>query len=307
VVGAGGVGGYFGARLAQAGEDVVFIARGEHLRAIRERGLRLSSVQGDAHVVDARAVADPADAGPVDAVLVAVKAWQVSEVAPSLEALIGPETFFVPLENGVEAPQQLADVLGRERVLGGLCAIISYIQEPGVIRHAGYTPMVAFGELDGSRSDRSEALLQVFRDAGVEASIPEDIHVAMWRKFMFITSFSGVAAVARVPAGQIRAIPQTKRLVQDAIGEVAAVARARGIALPEGAEDETMGMFMGLPDDATASMQRDIMDGRPSELEAQNGAVVRLGAEVSVPTPTHAFVLAALLPLERAARIGSGS
>jgi len=302
VFGAGGAGGYFGGRLAQAGEDVVFIARGEHLRAMREHGLRVDSLKGDFVIRLAQATDDPSQVGPVDAVLVCVKAWDVPAAAQAMRPLVGPETFVVPLENGVEAPDQLAAVLGAEHVLGGLARIISFIAEPGHIRHTGAEPYVAFGELDRRPSQRAERLRRAFARAGVTAEIPPDIQVAMWEKFLFIAAISGVGAVTRAPAGIMRSLPETRQMLEQAIREVFAVARARGIALPEEVVAKTMAYIDSLPPDGTASMQRDIIAGRPSELEYQNGTVVRLGRESGVPTPTHAFIYASLLPQELRAR-----
>jgi 2-dehydropantoate 2-reductase len=215
--------------------------------------------------------------------------------------MVGPDTFVVPLENGVEAPDQLAAVLGRNHVLGGLCALISYIVAPGRIKHAGYEPFVSFGELDNRRTERAERLIETFAHAKVKATIPPDINVAMWQKFLFISCFSGVGAVTRLPAGGFRHIPETRVLLERAMDEVVAVARARGVALPDDATANTMAAIDSLPEDGTASMQRDIMDGKPSELEAQNGAVVRLGQEAGVPTPVHEFLYTSLLPQEKAA------
>ncbi len=302
IFGTGAVGGYFGGRLAQAGEEVAFIARGEQLRALQERGLRVDSLQGDFAVRPVRATDDPASVGPVDAVIVGVKAWQVTEAARAMRPLVGPETFVVPLQNGVEAPSQLAAVLGDERVLGGLCRIISQVVEPGHVRHAGLEPYVALGELDNRPSERAARLREAFARAGVTAEVPPDIGVAMWGKFLFIASFSGVGAVTRAPAGVMRSLPETRRMLERAMHEVLAVARARGIELPEESIPQTMDLIDGLPPGGTASMQRDIISGRPSELESQNGAVVRLGREVDVPTPLHAFIYHSLLPLELRAR-----
>jgi 2-dehydropantoate 2-reductase len=302
VFGTGAVGGYFGGRLAQAGEDVVFIARGEQLRALRDRGLRVDSLRGDFVVQSVQATDDPAQVGVVDAVLVGVKAWQVAEVAPACSPLVGAQTLVVPLQNGVEAPSQLAAVLGAEHVLGGLCRIVSLVVEPGHIRHAGLEPYVAFGKLDNRRSGRTERLREAFARAGVTAEIPPDIQVAMWEKFLFIASFSGVGAVTRAPAGVLRSLAETRQMLGQAMHEVLAVARAREIALPEEAISKTMTLIDSLPPGGTASMQRDVMEGRPSELESQNGAVVRLGQEVGVATPLHAFIYRSLLPLEMRAR-----
>ncbi len=302
VVGAGGVGGYFGGRLADAGEDVVFIARGAHLDAMRSEGLRVDSVAGDFLVRPVSATDDPREVGPVDAVLLAVKAWQVPEVARAIDPMIGPGSFVVPLENGVEAPEQLSEALGSEHVLGGLCAIISFISGPGHITHSGYEPFVAFGELDNRPSDRAVKLREAFERAGVVADIPEDIHVAMWRKFLYISGFSGVATVAQLPAGGWRSVEPTRALVTSAFEEVYAIARAAGIQLPSDAVGSSLAILDSLPEHATASMQRDIADGKPSELEAQTGAVVRLGLKHGVPTPVNDFIYAALAPREKVAR-----
>lgn len=303
VFGTGGVGGYFGGRLAQAGEEVIFIARGEHLRAIIERGLRVDSIKGDFVIQPAQATDNPAEVGPVDAILVGVKAWDVPEAAQLMRPMVGPETFVVPLENGVEAPDQLAEVLGREHVLGGLCKIISAIVAPGHIRHAGIDPYIAFGELDGHKSERAERLRQAFAKAtGVTAEVSDDIQAAMWEKFVFIAAISGVGAVTRAPAGVIRSLPETRQMLEQAMHEILAVARARGVALSDEVIPQTMAFIDAIPADGTASMQRDIIAGRPSELDYQNGTVARLGRELGVPTPVNAFIYASLLPQELRAR-----
>ena len=308
IYGAGAVGGYFGGRLAQAGDDVVFLARGDHLRAIREHGLRVTSIAGDFTIRPAQATDRPDDIGPVDTVLVTVKAWQVSDAALAMRPLVGPDTFVVPLENGVEAPEQLADVLGAEHVLGGLCRIISQMTAPGHIRHSGAEPYIAFGELEDAGSGvmatgRAERLQEAFaRTQGVHAEISPDIRAAMWLKFLFIASMSGVGAVTGAPIGVVRGRPETRQMLEQAFEEIAAVAAALGIGLPANAVKETMTFVYTLPHDGTASMQRDIMAGRPSELETQNGAVVRLGQRTGVPVPLHTFIYRSLLPLELKAR-----
>jgi 2-dehydropantoate 2-reductase len=303
IFGTGGAGGYFGGRLAQAGEEVVFIARGEHLRAIRERGLRVDSIKGDFVIQPAQATDDPAQAGVRDAIIVGVKTWQLPEAALAMRPMVGPETAVIPLLNGVEAAAELGAALGAEHVLGGLAQIISLIAGPGHIRHAGADPYIAFGEMDRSVSERVERLRQVFaRCEGVTVEVPSDIQVALWRKFMFITAISGVGAVTRAPAGAMRSVPGTRALLEGAMREVVAVAHARGIALPDDAPEKAMAFIDNLPPGATASMQRDIMEGRRSELDAQNGAVARLGKEAGLPTPIHAFIYHSLLPMELKAR-----
>jgi 2-dehydropantoate 2-reductase len=307
VVGTGGVGAYFGGRLSEAGESVAFVARGAHLAAMRASGLRVDSVAGDFVLSPVEATDDPASIGPVDVVLVAVKAWQVRETAATLGPLLGPATFVVPLENGVEAADELAAVVGRGRVLGGLCKIVSAIVAPGHVRHSGVAPRVEFGERDGRPSERVEALRQAFaRTKGVSVVVPDDVEAAIWEKFLFIAPFSGVGAVTRQPAGAMRAVPQTRGLIERAMFEVAALARARGVDLPDEAVGRNMRYVDNLPAESTASMQRDIMDGRPSELEQQTGAIVRLAHETAVPVPVNAFLYAALLPSERRARGQAG-
>jgi 2-dehydropantoate 2-reductase len=303
VFGSGAVGGYFGGRLAQAGEDVQFIARGQHLAAIREHGLRVSSTEGDFLVRPTRVTDDPSALGPIDVVLLGVKAWQVPQAAEAMRALVGERTFVLPLQNGIEAPEQLAAVFGAGRVLGGLCRILAYVESFGHIRHAGVVPYIAFGELGASSSTRAEALRQAFsRARGVTAEVVSDIGAAMWSKFVFIAALSGVGALTRAPIGVIRSQPESRRLLEQAMEEIYAVAVSNRIALPADTVEMTLAFIDNLPPDGTASMQRDIIQGRPSELEAQVGAVVRLGERQGIAVPLHRLIYAALLPLERRAR-----
>jgi 2-dehydropantoate 2-reductase len=312
IFGTGGVGGYFGGRLAEAGEDVTFIARGAHLDSIRRNGLTVESVAGDFRVLPAKATDDPRSIGPVDAVVVAVKGWQVPEAAKALAGFLPENGVAIPLENGVEAADQLAAEIGAGRVLPGLCKIVSFIAAPGVVRHTGVEPSLAFGEMSGGTSPRVERLREAFRRCrGVTVETPDDVRVALWQKFVFIAAFSGVGSVTRSTAGAIRATPQARAMVRDAMRETQEVGRARGVPLPPETFEKTFAFFdRQLPDDATSSMQRDVQDGRPSELENQTGAIVRLGREAAVPTPVNDFLYAALLPLEKRARSispGSGS
>jgi len=302
IFGTGGVGGYFGGRLAQAGEDVVFLARGEHLKAIRDQGLKVDSIKGDFVIHPAHAAADPSEVGVVDCILMAVKAWQVEESATQLGPMLGSDTFVVPLENGVEALAQLIAAAGESRVIGGLCRIISRIAAPGHIRHEGAEPQIMIGELNNHPSERTQKLLAAFHRAGISAKIPADIHVAIWEKFLFITTISGVGAVTRNPIGVFRAVPETRQMLQDCMWEIFAVADAKNVPLTEDVIMKTMSFVDALPASGTASMQRDILEGRPSELESQNGAVVRFGVETGVPTPVNSFLYSSLLPQELKAR-----
>lgn len=302
VFGVGGVGGYFGGRLAQAGHEVALIARGAHLEAIRSDGLRIASPRGDALIRPAIATSDPAEVGPVDLVLVGVKSWQMAEAARAMGPLIGPETAALPLLNGVEASDILAAALGPGHALGGLCRIIAMIAGPGQIRHAGLEPTVLFGELDNRRTPRVEQMLAAFTEAGVQAQIPADIQVAIWEKFMLIAAWSSIGAVTRVPVGAWRSLPETRALAEQALAETVALAHARGVNLSPTKIAASLAFFDAAPSGGTASMQRDIADGRPSELDDLGGAVVRLAAAAGVATPIHKTLYAALLPQERAAR-----
>lgn len=302
VIGAGGVGGYFGGRLAQAGIDTIFLARGATLDALRTRGLRVESIGGDFTIERVHATDDPAAAGVVDAILVAVKTWQIPAAVANIAPMLGPETLVVPLENGIDAPDVLARFIDRRHVAGGLCAIVSFVVEPGHIRHAAFEPMILLGELDGSESARTRALAGALTRAGVKTEIPPDIHRSMWTKFLFIAPMSGIGALTRVPIGVWRAQSEVRAIVDAMLGEIIAVAAARGIDLGDDAAEKTWQRYDALAPASTASLQRDVMEGKPSELDAQLGAVVRLGEDSAVPTPVTRIVYHALLPQERMAR-----
>ena len=302
IVGAGGVGGYFGARLAAAGHDVAFVARGEHLRAIQRDGLRVESIKGDLHLRPARATDRPEEIGPVDAVLCAVKAWQMQGALRAMPPLLREGSVVLPLQNGVEAVDEARAVVGRERVLGGAAWIRAEIAAPGLIRHSGIEPRIVLGEPDGGGSARARDLAGVLAEAGVAAEATDDIAAVLWSKLVFISATSAVGAVVRVPIDVFRSLPETRALLVAAMGETIAVAKARGVAVPADILDRTLGFVDSLPPATTSSMQRDVMAGRPSELEAQCGAVVRLGRKAGVPTPVNDLLYAVLLPQERAAR-----
>ncbi len=308
IMGSGGVGGYFGARLAEAGENVTFIARGEHLAAIRQDGLAVTSIKGDVSIHPAQASDDPASVGIVDCVIVAVKAWQVREAAEAMRPMVGPDTVVLPLENGVEAADTLAEVLGKGPVIEGLCGILAWIESPGHVRHAGVDPFVRFGERDNHSSERISRLKAAFDQArGVSAEIPDDIKVAQWSKFLFICAMSGIGSITRSPIGVTRQLPETRLIIERMLEEIDAVARAHGVAFPDDAAARAMQFIDAMPAESTSSMQRNIMAGQPSELESQNGAVVRLGLAVGVATPTNELIHAALLPQELAARAANDS
>lgn len=301
IFGAGGVGGYFGGRLADAGVRVSLVARGAHLEAIRARGLRIRSPLGDATVKPHDATDDPAEIGQVDAVIVATKTFQLDDAVAALPPLLRDDTLVVPLLNGVEAPARLRGGLERGEILGGLCRIISYVEEPGLIAHVGAEPYVAFGPLDGEAPADVHKLRLAFAEAGVSAEVPQDVRAAMWKKFLMVASWGALGALTRAPIGPIREQPETRALLQDAMEEVLAVANARGVALGRSALGDAIRFFDALPYDGTTSLQRDLAEGRPSELDAWSGSVVRLaGSEVQ--TPVHQVAYGAMLPTERRAR-----
>ncbi|HVC21426.1 MAG TPA: 2-dehydropantoate 2-reductase [Vicinamibacterales bacterium] len=303
VVGAGAIGRFFGAQLARSGEEVTFVARGETLRALQADGLRLDTPEGAFDVGPVRATDDAASVGPVDAIILGVKAWQVPEAARAARPMVGPGTVVLPLQNGVEAADQAAAEVGRDHVLGGLCHVIAVAAGPAGVRvQAGLQPTVTFAELDNRPSGRVDRLREVLGRAGVKAIVPADIQAALWSKFLFIAAFGGVGAVTRAPIGVVRQMPGTRQMLVQAMEEIAAVARARGVALDPEAVTAAMARLDGLAPASTPSMQRDIMDGRPSELDSQNGAVVRLGGQAGVHTPLHRFLYHALQPSERRAR-----
>lgn len=294
VMGAGGVGGYFGARLALAGEEVSLIARGAHLAAIRERGLRLLSELGDATVEPARATDDPAEIGPVDIVLFCVKLWDTEPAAAAARPLIGEGTAVISLQNGIAPEEVLTKVLGQAHVMGGVSQISAAIVEPGVVRH--FTPLarLEFGELDNTRSERAEALLAACGRAGIDAAIPDDIVSAIWRKFVFLSAMSAANCLTRMPIGPLREDPVTRALLETLLTEAASVARAKGVAVADDLVPGVMKFIDTWPPDASASMLKDLEAGNRLEVEWLSGAVADLGAELGVPTPAHRVAYAAL-------------
>jgi 2-dehydropantoate 2-reductase len=301
VVGAGGVGGLLGALLARGGSEVAFVARGASLAALAQSGLSLESSLGTFRV-KVLAAEDPAALGKADAILVAVKSWQVLEVAPRLAPLVGDSTVVVPLQNGVEAAAQLAGALGERPVLGGLCWLFAWMEGPGRTRHVGGAPRVTLGERRGGTSARVERVCSVMQVAGIEATVSSDIECATWEKFLFLDPFGSVGSVTRVGAGAFRTLPEPRALLEAAVREVEALARARGVRLKPDAATRALAQIDTVAPDATASMQRDIVAGRQSELLELTGAVVRLARESGVDVPVHRFMLASLLPQELAAR-----
>ncbi|MBX9632631.1 MAG: 2-dehydropantoate 2-reductase [Burkholderiales bacterium] len=294
IIGAGGVGGYFGARFAHEGEKVTFIARGAHLAAMREHGLRVRSANGDMSVNPVEATDDATTVGIVDLVMIAVKLWSTHDAIETARSMMGPNSTVVSFQNGIEAEDALIAAFGRERVLGGVANIAALIETPGLIRHNGTMAMLQFGELDGKRSPRVQTLLDICKRAGIDAKVPDDINKAIWEKYVFLASLSAMTALTRLPLGPLREDPDTRALFRQLAEEVVAVGRAKGIPLADATVDAMMGRLDGLPGDMVASMLGDLKRGNRLELPWLSGGVVQAGRKVDVPTPAHQFVYTAL-------------
>ncbi|HET9984211.1 MAG TPA: 2-dehydropantoate 2-reductase [Longimicrobiales bacterium] len=294
VLGAGGVGGYYGAMLARAGHDVAFLARGAHLDAIRSDGLRVHSPDGD-FVVHPAATDDPAALPAADAVLVTVKSYSLEEAAPAAARLAAGGATVVPLLNGVDAADRLAELgVPREAILGGVTYLSAARTAPGVIERRSPFQRVVVGELGGGSSERAERIAGALRDAGVEAAAVPDIDVQLWRKLVFLAPLAAACGLARAPIGAVRARPLGPLLLERLVGETAAVARARGVALPPGEEARTLEQIRGLPDGMRPSYLLDLEAGGPTELDLLSGAISRIGRELGVPTPVHDTAAAVL-------------
>jgi 2-dehydropantoate 2-reductase len=296
VVGAGGVGAGFGAALAKAGGDVTFIARGAHLAAMKDKGLRIESPRGDTHLVPTQATDDPAKLGPVDVVLFCVKLWDVESAGRHIKPLVGPETAVIPLQNGIDAPERLVPILGKAAVMGGVAQISASIVAPGVVRQVGTFMRMLFGELDGSRSRRGEALLALCQKAGFDAVLSDQIVTELWIKFILLATNASVMAVARQPIGKLRDDADMRPQFVAAYNEVIAVGRARGVKLPADTLERMLAFNASAPPTMKPSMALDLERGNRIELPWLGGKVVELGRQLGVPTPVHALMYAALKP-----------
>jgi 2-dehydropantoate 2-reductase len=296
VIGAGGVGGAFGAALAQAGADVTFVARGAHLRAMRDKGLRVEGGRGETIIAPAQATDDPASIGPVDFVLFCVKLWDVESAGAAIKPLVGPATAVIPLQNGVDASERLIPILGAAAVMGGVAQISATIAEPGVIRQVGNFMRLVFGELEGGKSARGEAFLALCQKAGFDAAHSDQIMTELWMKFIMLATNAALTASTRTALGVLRDDPDIAPLFGRAFAEVAAVGRARGVKLPEDAADRMVAFTQSAPPTMMASMAHDLIRGNRIELPWLSGKVVSLGRELGVPTPVHEVLYAVLKP-----------
>lgn len=301
IVGTGGVGGYFGGKLAAAGYDVTFIARGAHLKAIQKKGLTVKSINGDFVVSPAKATDSISEVGVVDVVFVCLKAWQVAAVAAELKPLVGADTVVIPLQNGVMATDELRKALGTDHAVRGLCRIFSKKEDDGVINHFGIEPTIIFGEDSNLLTPRILKIKEALEKADVKVIIPKDIEAEAWKKFLFICS-SGLLAVMRSPYGVVREIPQTRQMLYDLFVEIYQVAIAKGVHLNPEIVDKTMAMVDTFDYNTTSSLTRDVMEGKPSEIDYQNGTVVRMGEMLGVAAPVNKFIYDCIIPMELKAR-----
>jgi 2-dehydropantoate 2-reductase len=290
IMGSGAVGGYFGARLAAGGAEVTFVARGAHLKAMRERGLLVESPLGDTKLPQVKASDDPGAIGPVDLVIVAVKLWDTEPAAKQIEPLVRAGASVVSFQNGVQKDEVLRRVLGEAPVLGGVCYVGASIAGPGVIRHIGKMQRLVFGEYDGAHSARAEALLKACQQGGIDAEIAADIKRAIWEKFVFLVAMSGATTSMRRTIGPIRENPRTRAFILDLMREVVAVGRASGVELSEDFPDQRLKFADTLPAEMTSSMHNDLERGNRLEVNWLSGSVVDLGKSVGVATPLNRTV-----------------
>jgi 2-dehydropantoate 2-reductase len=296
VIGTGGIGGPYGASLAKAGADVTFVARGAHLAAIRESGLRIEGDRGEIHIRPAQATDDIAGIGTVDFVLLCVKLWDVENVGAQLRAVVGPGTAVVPLQNGVDAAERLVPILRREAVMGGTAYVTGNIASPGVIRQTGAYQRMTFGELDGRLSERGRRLSALCKTAGFEGVLSPDIRVPLWEKFILLVPAAGLNALTRLPLGRWREDSDLLALYEAALHETIAVGRAEGVRLPPDSAKKASKMMWSMPSYLTTSMGTDLLRGNRLELPWFSGKVVELGRRHGIPTPVNGFIYAALKP-----------
>lgn len=304
IIGTGGVGGYFGGKLAKAGFDVMFLARGEHLKAIQRNGLTIKSIQGDFAVYPVKATDRIDIMGLADLVILGVKAWQVRDLSKDLSSILRRETVVLPLQNGVLAVDELKVNIRKENLVGGLCRIISKIESPGVIHHSGLEPSILFGELNNVKTDRTNRIKAVFDKAGIDSTISDDIASDVWKKFIAIC-VSGLLAVTKTTYGELRELQETRQLMIELLSEIYRVSQQMGIRMGPDIVPEIVSVIDSYPYGSTSSLTRDVWEGKPSEIEYQNGTVVRLGQKFGVATPVNRFVYACIVPMELKARLST--
>jgi 2-dehydropantoate 2-reductase len=296
IMGAGGVGGYFGARLIKGGAaDVTFIARGAHLAAMRQQGLTIESAHEPLHLPKVNVTDDPAGIGTVDLVMFCVKLWDTEGAARSLLPIMGPETGVISFQNGVQKDDMLRPIFGDKALMGGVAYVGTTIARPGVIAQTGPLQRLVFGEYDGRRSPRAETFLAACKAGGINAELSDDVRRSLWEKFVVLVAMSGATTSMRRTLGPIRTNQLTREFLFDLAREVVAVGRAHGVDLPADYAEQRIPFFDGWPPEMTASMHHDLRAGKPLELRWLSGGVVDLGAQVGVPTPMNRAVRDILL------------
>ncbi len=301
IIGAGGTGGYFGAKLAQAGNNVTFLARGEHLEAIKKSGLTVKSIDDNFHVANIKATDKISEIEAADLILVCVKAWQIKEIRNELKSLLHTNTVVLPVQNGVLAAQELSETLGQQYVAGALCRIISKIEAPGVINHIGVKPTIVFGDLYNSLDTKLNNIKNVLENAEIAAKISTNIEAELWKKFIAIC-VSGLMAVTKTTYGEMCQLPQTRSMMIDLLTEIYNLSQKTGIAIEPEFVEKTIAFMDTFPYNSTSSLTRDVWAGKPSEIEYQNGTVVKLGEKYGINTPINRFIYNSILPMELKAR-----
>lgn len=302
IMGTGGVGGYYGGLLAQQGNDVTFIARGAHLRAMQQEGLKVKSIYGDFTVSPANATDDPANVGPVDLILFCVKTYHTDDAAQAIRPAVGPLTVVMSLQNGIDAAERIGNVIGMEHVIGGVTWLSAAVEAPGVIKQISQFRRIVFGELGGGTSERTKSIYEVLNQMGITVEISEDIQKVLWTKLVFITAVSSIGSLTRLPMGDFRSVPETRSLLSSLMQEVESLARAQGVDLDADVVQKWLEFVDNAAPTIKPSMQLDVEAGHRTELESMIGVVGRKGRELGVPTPIADFVYAALRPIELKAR-----
>jgi 2-dehydropantoate 2-reductase len=301
IIGTGGVGGYFGARLAQAGNDVTFVARGEHLKTILDKGLMVKSILGDVHLTNVKAIDQIVNIKEADLVITAVKAWQIKEIREEIKQIIHAESIVLPLQNGVLAAEELAEVIPGRQIMGGLCRIFSMIEAPGVVNHVGFKPEIVFGEMEGGPTSRMDQLSELFQKAGIACKASKDIEADVWKKFIFICT-SGLLAVTKTSYGELRELKETRQMMVTLLNEIYAVSQKKGVNIKADFIDKTIAVIDSVAYDSTSSLTRDVWEGKPSEIEYQNGTVVKMAEKYGIDVPVNRFIYSCILPMELKAR-----
>lgn len=301
IIGAGGVGGYFGGRLAAAGNDVCFVARGENYKAMNTSGLIVKSINGDIKLDSVNVVDSISKLKDPGLIIIAVKAWQLKEVITGLKDVVHADSVILPLLNGVTASDEIMEQIDKKHVLKGLCRIISKIESPGLINHFGVDPQILFGEPDNSMTERIIKIKEVFESAGIKSINPPDITKELWKKYIAVC-VSALLGVARSTYGEVRGLKETRQMMSDLMKEIYTLALASGVNIELEFLEKAMAFIDSFPYDSTSSLTRDVWEGNPSEIECQNGYVVKLGLKLGIPTPVNTFIYNCILPMELRAR-----